>query len=171
MKYYIVAHGCHRYNQIFDIDITLHFYAAEGECIVVTQKIMNTICSDINELGPSFNNSIKPLFTRIPTSQYHQIEFGREDNDPLRSIIYCCGKDRHGVYGEIYDFINGDLLLSQVIDLLKLHASIHENSTPIELYILSCNTECDSPPGPNYGVKITRTLKQDPIFFRRMAQK
>lgn len=175
MKYYINAHACHYFNELINIDITLYFYASEGECIVVTQGFLDNICSATNEYGPLFNNSTKSLFTKPPTSQYHQIEFGREADDPVESIIYCCGRDssrdRGDVYGEIYDFINGDLSLSQVIDLLKLHDSIHGDSTPIELYIFSCNKECDSPPGPNYGVKLTKKVKNDPTYFSEPGAK
>jgi len=78
------------------------------------------------------------------------MEFSREEKDKFDCYIYCCNtKER------IYDFKNGDLLLSQVIDLVTLHNDTYSDS-PAYLSMLTCNVECEDEEGEEYGRKLHR---------------
>ena len=146
MRYFISSHGCYTNRRKVDLkEVTLLFYARENECIKYNNKFLKAFCRDsVNK-----RKEPKPLFKK--RREYFQMEFSREENDKFDSYIYCCNtKER------IYDFKNGDLLLSQVVDIVTLH---NNSDSPIYLSMLTCNSECEED-AENYG----RTLHRKSSF-------
>jgi hypothetical protein len=78
------------------------------------------------------------------------MEFGRETRDTFHSFIYCCTTQEL-----LYDFNNGDLLLSDVIDLIRLHADLRNPDSWIYLSMLTCNGLCKDK-SEEYGVVLHR---------------
>jgi len=142
MRYLLSSHGCYVKDKKVDLkDVTLLFYAEENECIIYGKRFLKGFCNEsINK-----RKEYKPRFKK--RGEYFQMEYSREVSDKSESYIYCCNtKER------IYDFKNGDLLLSQVIDLITLH---NNSESPIYLSLLTCNSEC-SDEGEEYGQTLHR---------------
>jgi hypothetical protein len=142
MRYFITSHGCYNKDKKVDLKkLTLLFYTRENECLFYGNKYLKSFCNEsLNK-----RKEYKPLFKK--RGEYFQMEFGREEKDKHESYIYCCNtKER------IYDFKNGDLLLSQVVDLVTLH---NNSESPIYLSMLTCNIECDNDE-EEYGRKLHR---------------
>ena len=142
MRYLLSSHGCYVKDKKVDLkDVTLLFYAEENECIIYGKRFLKGFCNEsINK-----RKEYKPRFKK--RGEYFQMEYSRELSDKSESYIYCCNtKER------IYDFKNGDLLLSQVIDLITLH---NNSESPIYLSLLTCNSEC-SDEGEEYGQTLHR---------------
>ena len=142
MRYLLSSHGCYVRDKKVDLKgVTLCFYAEENECIIYGKRFLKGFCNEsINK-----RKEYKPRFKK--RGEYFQMEYSREVSDKSESYIYCCNtKER------IYDFKNGDLLLSQVIDLITLH---NNSESPIYLSLLTCNSEC-SDEGEEYGQTLHR---------------
>jgi len=151
MRYLLSSHGCYVKDKKVNLkDVTLCFYAEENECIIYGKRFLEGFCNEsINK-----RKEYKPKFKK--RGEYFQMEYGRDVTDKLESYIYCCNtKER------IYDFKNGDLLLSQVIDLITLH---NNSESPIYLSLLTCNTEC-SDEGENFGRTLHRKRSFKNNFF------
>ena len=151
MRYFISSHGCFVNDKKVSLrDVTLCFYARENECVFYNNKFLKSFCNEsINK-----RKEYKPLFKK--RGEYFQMEFSREEGDKYDSYIYCCTtKER------IYNFKNGDLLLSQVIDLVSLH---NNSESPIYLSMLTCNAEC-STENENRGRKLHRKGSFKENFF------
>ena len=145
MRYFISSHGCYTNRRKVNLKkVTLLFYARENECIVYNNKFLKAFCRESTDKRKEH----KPLFKK--RREYFQMEFCREETDKFDSYIYCCNtKER------IYDFKNGDLLLSQVVDLVTLHNDTYSDS-PIYLSMLTCNVECEGEEEEEYGRKLHR---------------
>ena len=144
MRYFITSHGCFTNRRKVNLKkVTLLFHARENECVFYGNKYLKGFCNEsINK-----RKEYKPLFKK--RGEYFQMEFCRQEKDKFDSYIYCCNtKER------IYDFRNGDLLLSQVIDLVTLHNDTYSDS-PAYLSMLTCNVECEDE-GEEYGRKLHR---------------
>ena len=151
MRYFITSHGCYTNRRKVNLKkVTLLFYAQENECVFYGNKYLKAFCNEsINK-----RKEYKPLFKK--RREYFQMEFCRQEKDKYESYIYCCNtKER------IYDFKNGDLLLSQVVDLVTLH---NGNESPIYLSMLTCNVECEDE-GEEYGRKLHRKSSFKNNFF------
>lgn len=147
MRYFITTHGCFRKKETIDLKgIHLLFHAYENECVKYNNAYLRSFCKDsINKL----KGKQAPVFTA--TKKYYEMEFGRQDGDRSDSYIQCC------TTGElIYDFINGDLLLSDAIDIISAHSALYDPS-PIYVSVLTCNVEC-SDFNTNYGTTLHRTI-------------
>ena len=155
MRYFISSHGCYTNRRKVNLKkVTLLFYARENECIIYNNKFLKAFCRE----STNKRKEHKPLFKK--RREYFQMEFSREETDTHDSYIYCCNtKER------IYDFKNGDLLLSQVVDIVTLHNNTYSDS-PIYLSILTCNSECEED-GENYG----RTLHRKSSFKKNFYPK
>jgi len=151
MRYVITAHGCHRKEKIPLHNVKLLMYAYENEYVRYKPPYAGSFCKK------SYNKKskyYKPLF-RV-SDRYYQMSFGREEGDRFYSYVECCKT------GEtIYDFANGDLLLSDVIELIKHHAAIHEYNDPLYLSILTCNTPCNGVV-PDVGTYLHRSTSYEP---------
>jgi hypothetical protein len=148
MRYFITTHGCHRKNETIDLkSAKLLVHAYENECIRYGEPYLRSFCSKSIHKHKGIH---KPKFT--VTRTYYEMEFGRQDAEEFDSYIKCC------TTGEIiYDFINGDMLLSEVIDLITVyndHFSPTPEPSPIYISVLTCNTEC-SDYNTNYGEHLT----------------
>jgi|688.fasta_scaffold113080_2 hypothetical protein len=144
MRYFISSHGCYVNDKKVSLkDVTLLFYAQENECVFYNNKFLKSFCNEsINK-----RKEYKPVFKK--RGEYFQMEFSREEGANYDCYIYCCTtKER------IYNFKSGDLLLSQVIDLVTLHNNSYSDS-PIYLSMLTCNSEC-STENENRGRKLHR---------------
>ena len=153
MRYFISSHGCYVNDKKVSLkDVALCFYARENECVFYNNKFLKSFCNEsINKI-----KEYKPLFKK--RGEYFQMEFSREEGDKFDSYIYCCTtKER------IYNFKSGDLLLSQVIDLVSLHNNSYSDS-PIYLSMLTCNAEC-STENENRGRKLHRKRSFKENFF------
>jgi hypothetical protein len=153
MRYFISSHGCYTNRRKVNLKkVTLLFYARENECIIYNNKFLKAFCRESTNKRKEY----KPLFKK--RREYFQMEFSREENDPCDSYIYCCNtKER------IYDFKNGDLLLSQVVDIVTLHNNTYSDS-PIYLSMLTCNSECEED-GENYGRRLHRKSSFKKNFY------
>lgn len=148
MRYFITTHGCFRKKETIDLKgVHLLFHAYENECVKYNNAYLRSFCKDsINKL----KGKQKPVFTA--TNKYYEMEFGKQEGDKFDSYIQCC------TTGEIiYDFINGDLLLSDVIDIIKAHHDLYDSESPIYVSVLTCNTEC-SDFNTNYGTTLHRSI-------------
>ena len=151
MRYLLSSHGCYVRDKKVDLKgVTLCFYAEENECIIYGKRFLKGFCNEsINK-----RKEYKPRFKK--RGEYFQMEYSREVSDKSESYIYCCNtKER------IYDFKNGDLLLSQVIDLITLH---NNSESPIYLSLLTCNSEC-SDEGEEYGQTLHRKRSFKSNYF------
>lgn len=157
MRYFISSHGCYTNRRKVNLKkVTLLFYARENECIIYNNKFLKAFCRE----STNKRKEHKPLFKK--RREYFQMEFSREENDPCDSYIYCCNtKER------IYDFKNGDLLLSQVVDLVTLHNDTYSDS-PIYLSVLTCNSECEEE-GENYGRRLHRKSSFKNNFYPNIS--
>jgi hypothetical protein len=126
-------------------------YAYENEYVRYKPEYAETFCTKAyNKKSKIY----KPLFK--VAQQYYEMSFGREQGDRFYSYVSCCKT------GEtIYDFANGDLLLSDVIELIMHHAKIHEYTGPHDLSILTCNTPC-SGKVPDVGTYLHRSTSYEP---------
>ena len=133
MRYLISAHGCYRKHEKVPLhQIRLEFHSAENEYVEYSDAYLQTFCSkSINKR----NKAYKPV--RKVDHHYYEMEFGRETKDTFTSFIYCCTTQEM-----LYDFNNGDLLLSDVIDLIRIHAHLRNHDKWIYLSMLTCNEEC-----------------------------
>ena len=153
MRYFITSHACYTNDRKVNLkNITLGFYARENECVFYGNKFLKSFCNEsINK-----RKEYKPLFKK--RREYFQMEFARNEGDKYDSYIYCCNtKER------IYDFKNGDLLLSQVVDLITLHNNTYSDS-PIYVSLLTCNVECYDE-GNEYGRKLHRKASFKNNFY------
>jgi len=135
MRYLISAHGCYRKSEKVPLhQIRLEFHAAENEYVEYSDAYLKTFCSkSINKR----NKAYKPV--RKVDHHYYEMEFGRESKDTFTSFIYCCTTRE-----VLYDFNYGDLLLSEVIDLIRIHAHLRNHDKWIYLSMLTCNDDCRS---------------------------
>jgi hypothetical protein len=133
MRYLISAHGCYRKNEKVPLhQVRLEFHSAENEYVEYSDAYLKTFCTkSINKR----NNAYKPV--RKVDHHYYEMEFGRESKDTFTSFIYCCTTREI-----LYDFNYGDLLLSDVVDMIRIHAHLRNHDKWIYLSMLTCNDEC-----------------------------
>lgn len=137
MRYVISAHGCYRKEEKVHLKgMRLEFHSAENEYLEYSKAYLKTFCKkSMNKR----NKAYKPV--RKVDDYYYQMELGRKTKDTFESYIYCCTTKQM-----IYDFRYGDLLLSDALDLIRLHADLENKGTWIFVSMLTCNTICDPKP-------------------------
>lgn len=152
MRYVVTAHGCRRKEIIPLHNVRLAMYAYEDEYVRYAPTYADEFCekSMIKK-----KKAYKPLF--IVTDSYYEMSFGKEQGDQFHSFVECCSKKQ-----PIYDFANGDLLLSDVIELIRHHAFINDHEGNIQLAILTCNMPCSGPDVPNVGTFLHRSTSYEP---------
>lgn len=135
MRYVISAHGCYRKHEKVPLhQVRLEFHAAENEYVEYSDAYLKTFCSkSINKR----NKAYKPV--RKVDHRYYEMELGRKSGDTFSSFIYCCTTREM-----LYDFNYGDLLLSDAIDMIHLHARLRNHDDYIYVSMLTCNDECGS---------------------------
>jgi len=151
MRYVVTAHGCYRKNLKIDLyNVRLAMYASENEYLKYAPTYPESFCRK------SYNKkkkAYKPLFG--VKDSYYEMSFGKEQGDKMHSFVECCS-----THEPIYDFANGDLLLSDVIELIRHHARINDYHGQIHLSVLSCNTPC-SGEVPDVGTLLHRSTSYE----------
>jgi len=147
MRYVVTSHGCHRKVEKIPLyNVRLLMYSYENEYVRYKPPYIETFCQKGYRKK---NKAYKPLFG--VSDAYYEMEFGKEEGDRFHSYVQCCKT------GEtIYDFANGDLLLSDVIELVRYHAQLHKYPGKINLSILTCNTPCKGKV-PDVGTALHRS--------------
>lgn len=155
-RYFISAHACYLPdNKIkFSSDVNLDFFSFEGECLHYTDAYLRTFCKKgIHKRLKGYT----PAFTAKKT--HYQMRFsGALDTDYLDvpMFIYCCDTDSflYKFYNEETGYVNKDIYLNNVIDLIQLHKNIYLNDditkngktykkyNGINISILTCNNSC-----------------------------
>jgi hypothetical protein len=145
MRYLITTHGCYRKHETVDLKAAkLLVYAYENECLRYGEEYYSSFC---NKSIHKRKGNYKRKF--IATPKYYQMEFSRLPGDNFPSYIKCCKTNKI-----LYDFKNGDLLLSDVLDLITAYND-HVDPSPIYLSVLTCNTECSDKENTNFGEHLT----------------
>jgi hypothetical protein len=153
MRYLITTHGCYRKHETVDLgSAKLLVHAFENECIRYGDAYKASFC---NKSIHKRKGDYKRKF--IATGKYYQMEFSSLPDDPFESYIQCCTTGKR-----IYDFKNGDLLLSDVLDMIDAYNK-HIKDTPIYISVLTCNTECSDKENTNFGEHLT--LNQPPRLY------
>lgn len=170
-RYFISAHGCYfPDNKVsFSSDINLDFFSFEGECLHYTDRYLKTFCNK------GIHKRLKGYTPAFSAKKRHfQMRFSGEFNAEYLDVpmfIYCCetGTFLYKFYDDETRYINKDLYLNNVIDLIKLHKSIHLNDditkngktykkyNGINISFLTCNNSCYKEFNNNtYVVKISQ---------------
>jgi hypothetical protein len=133
MRYLISAHGCYYKTEKVPLhNVRLEFHSSEDECVNYRFSYIKSFCSkSINKR----NKAYKPV--RKVDHQYYQMDLTRSNDDTSPCFIYCCSKQEL-----LYDFDNGDLTLTNLIDMVRLHAEKHGHTGWIYISMLTCNTDC-----------------------------
>jgi len=146
MRYIITTHGCYRRKETVDLKkAKLLVYAYENECIRFGDPYLESFCDkSIHKRKGNYKRKF------IATQKYYQMEFGSLPEDDFSSYIQCCTTGK-----KLYDFKNGDLLLSDALNLITAYND-HVKPTPIYISVLTCNTECsDKNDSVEYGEHLT----------------
>ena len=151
MRYLITAHGCRRKEIIPLHNVRLAMYAYEDEYVKYSPPYAADFCEkSLNKKKKAY----KPLF--VVSGSYYEMSFGKEQGDKFHSFVESCSKHQ-----PIYDFANGDLLLSDVIELIRHHAYINDHEGIINLAVLTCNMPCSGPDVPNVGTHLHRSTSYE----------
>jgi len=147
MRYYISAHGCYRkYEKVPLEDLVLDFYSAENEFLDYSDAYVQSFCSK------SIHHKKAYKHVRRVKHHYYEMELGSEESDTFDSYVECCTTRER-----LYDFKHGDRLLSDILDLIRLHASQQEKPTKIYVSMLTCNDECNIRRKKEVGVVLRRS--------------
>jgi hypothetical protein len=133
MRYLLAAHGCYHDKEKVSLrGIDLEFYSEQNECVRYTSQYIHSFCRESTHK----DNVYKPVF--VAKKNYYEMSFNREYGDKVPSFISCC------TTGEIiYDFKDGDLTLSEVLDIIRIHADFNYPKYILpKLSILACNAAC-----------------------------
>ena len=160
MRYYIATHGCYLDDEKVDLQkVTLEFFAGENECVSFKEVYTDSFCTESIYKKKGY----KPVFKK--KKEYFQMIFGNEEGETIRGSIYCCTMKE-----EIYNFKDGDLLLSDVLKIITQHNNTYY-PTPIYLSVLTCNINCDSEEGNDYGVTLHRKKSfREHFFFSKQVK-
>jgi hypothetical protein len=154
MRYYIVTHGCYVEGEKVDLqNVTLEFFGGENECVSFEEIYTDSFCNESIYKKKGY----KPVFKK--RREYYQMEFGNEEGETLKGCIYCCTMKQ-----EVYNFNDGDLLLSDVIKIVTQHNDTYY-PTPIYLSMLTCNINCKAKEEDDYGVTLHRKNSFHEDFF------
>jgi hypothetical protein len=153
MRFLITTHGCYRKRETVDLgSAKLLVHAFENECIRYGDDYKDTFCDkSIHKRKGDYKRKF------IATRKYYQMEFSSLPEDNFESYIQCCTKNK-----KIYDFKNGDLLLSDALDMIVAYNK-RINDTPIYISVLTCNTQCEDKEDTNFGEHLT--VNQPPRLY------
>jgi len=146
MRYLITTHGCYRKNETVNLrSAKLLVYAFENECIYYENDYVDSFCDkSIHKRKGDYKRKF------IATKKYYQMDFGPLPDDKFESYIQCCTTGK-----QLYHFKNGDLSLSDVLDMIITYNK-HFKDSPIYISVLTCNTNCaDKDESKEYGERFS----------------
>jgi len=150
--YMVKAHGCYRPREkvLLGDNLYLSLHSFQNEGVRYNAAYARMFCA--GRLTP--HQSYKPIET--VDTEYYQMMFCREASDKYPCYIHCCNTNER-----VFDFIDGDLLLSEVIYLVNFHAQSH-GAHWIDLNLLTCNAPCSNDPLIRSRVLIEQDQYQGP---------
>lgn len=134
--YMVRAHGCYRPNEkvLLGDNLYLSLHAFQNEGLEYKPSYAREFCAGRLTAHPGY----KPIDT--VDTEYFQMLFCRNASDRSPCYVHCCTTNER-----VYDFIDGDLLLSELIYLMNFHAQSHD-AYWIDLNLLTCNSPCTNDP-------------------------
>jgi len=160
--YMVRAHGCYRPDEkvLLGDNLYLSLHAFQDEGLEYKTDYAREFCAGRITTHPGY----KPIET-IDT-EYFQMLFCRTEKDMHPCYVHCCTTNER-----VYDFVDGDILLSELIYLVNFHASSY-GVHYIDLNLLTCNSPCSNDPilrsrvldpyNSYKGQRITKGHKQHP---------
>jgi len=150
--YMVKAHGCYRPDEkvLLGDNLYLSLHAFQDEGLEYNPLYAREFCQGRLTTHPGY----KPIDT--VQEEYFQMLFCRNENDKHPCYIHCCTTNER-----VYDFVDGDLLLSEVIYLVNFHAQSHD-AYWIDLNLLTCNAPCTNDPLKRTRVLVEKHRYQGP---------
>jgi hypothetical protein len=134
--YMVRSHGCYRPNEkvLLGDNVYMSLHAFQDEGLEYNPSYAREFCAGRITTHAGY----KPIET-IDT-EYFQMLFCRTEKDRHPCYVHCCTTNER-----VYDFIDGDLLLSELLYLVNFHARSY-GAYYIDLNLLTCNSPCSNDP-------------------------
>jgi hypothetical protein len=141
--YMVRAHGCYRPDEkvVLEDNVYLSLFSFQDEGLEYKTDYAREFCAGRRTTHAGY----KPIETI--SSEYFQMLFCRSERDMHPCYVHCCSTNER-----VYDFVDGDILLSELLYLVKFHASTY-GASYIDLNLLTCNSPCS-----NYTIMRSRVL-------------
>jgi hypothetical protein len=134
--YMVRSHGCYRPDEkvVLGENLYLSLHAFQDEGLEYNPIYAKEFCAGRVTPHPGY----KPIDT--VEHEYFQMLFCRTEKDTHPCYVHCCTTNER-----VYDFIDGDLLLSDLLRLVNVHARSY-GGYYIDLNLLTCNRPCTNDP-------------------------
>jgi len=154
--YMVRSHGCYRRNEkvLLGDNLYLSLHSFQDEGLEYNPRYAKEFCEGRITPHPGY----KPVDTA--DTEYFQMLFCRNETDRHPCYVHCCTTNER-----VYDFIDGDLLLSDLIYLVNFHAQSH-GITWIDLNLLTCHGPCNNDPLLRSRVLVEYNKYQGPRITR-----
>lgn len=141
--YMVRAHGCYRPDEkvVLEDNVYLSLFSFQDEGLEYKTDYAREFCAGRRTTHAGY----KPIETIA--SEYFQMLFCRSERDKHPCYVHCCTTNER-----VYDFVDGDILLSELLYLVNFHASTY-GASYIDLNLLTCNSPCR-----NYTIMRSRVL-------------
>jgi hypothetical protein len=134
--YMVRAHGCYRPDEkvVLEDNVYLSLHSFQDEGLEYKTDYAREFCAGRRTTHAGY----KPIETI--SSEYFQMLFCRSERDMHPCYVHCCSTNER-----VYDFVDGDILLSELLYLVNFHASTY-GASYIDLNLLTCNSPCSNDP-------------------------